>query len=64
MHLGKVPTPADEIWLRDNDLIIVPLTPIARFNDFVDQVFRQGIYGMFPFSQVGSGFNAIGFIGQ
>lgn len=64
MHLGKVPTPADEIWLRDHDLIIVPLTPIGRFNDFVDQVFRQGIYGMFPFSQVGSGFNAIGFIGQ
>jgi polysaccharide biosynthesis/export protein len=61
MHLGKVPSPADEIWLRDNDLIIVPRTPISRFNDFVDQVFRQGIYGVFPFSQVGSGFNAIGF---
>ncbi|MBX3423800.1 MAG: polysaccharide biosynthesis/export family protein [Pirellulaceae bacterium] len=58
MHLGKVPTPADEIWLRDNDLILVPLTPIARFDDFVDQVFRQGIYGIFPLAQVGSGFNA------
>ena len=61
MHLGKVPTPADEIWLRDNDLIIVPLTPIARFNDFVDQVFRQGAYGIFPFAQLGTGFNATGF---
>jgi polysaccharide export outer membrane protein len=61
MHLGKVPTPADEIWLRDNDLIIVPKTPIGRFNEFVEQVFRQGIYGIFPFSQVGTGLNVIGF---
>lgn len=64
MHLGKVPSPADEIWLRDNDLIIVPKTPIARFNDFVDQVFRQGAYGVFPFAQVGTGFNAAGFPGS
>ncbi len=54
-HLGKVPTPADEIWLRDGDLIIVPPTPIARFDNFVSQVFTQGIYGIFPFAQVGSG---------
>jgi polysaccharide export outer membrane protein len=54
-HLGKVPTPADEIWLRDSDLIIVPPTPIARFDNFVSQVFTQGIYGIFPFAQVGSG---------
>ncbi len=55
-HLGKVPTPADEIWLRDGDLIIVPPTPIRRFDNFVSQVFTQGIYGIFPFAQVGSGF--------
>jgi len=61
MHLGKVPTPADEIWLRDNDLVVVPKTPIGRFNEFVDQVFRQGIYGIFPFSQVGTGLNVVGF---
>ncbi|MCA9134263.1 MAG: polysaccharide biosynthesis/export family protein, partial [Planctomycetales bacterium] len=54
-HLGKVPTPADEIWLRDNDLIIVPPTPIRRFDNFVSQVFTQGVYGIFPFAQVGSG---------
>ena len=57
-HLGKVATPADEIWLRDGDLIIVPPTPIARFDNFVSQVFTQGIYGIFPFAQLGSGFNA------
>ena len=54
-HLGKVPTPADEIWLRDGDLIIVPPKPIARFDNFVSQVFTQGLYGVFPFAQVGSG---------
>ncbi len=63
-HLGKVPTPADEIWLRDNDLIIVPPTPIKRMDDFVQQVFTDGIYGVFPFAQVGSGFEVgAGFFG-
>ncbi|GIW97503.1 MAG: hypothetical protein KatS3mg111_0836 [Pirellulaceae bacterium] len=55
-HLGKTPTPADEIWVRDSDLIIVPPTPIRRFDNFVRQVFTEGIYGMFPYSQLGSGF--------
>ncbi len=54
-HLGKVPLPTDEIWLRDSDLIIVPPTPIRRFDNFVRQVFTEGIYGVFPFAQVGSG---------
>jgi len=46
---GRRPTPADEIWLRDGDIVIVPKTPIRQFNHFVDQVFTQGIYGIFPF---------------
>ncbi len=54
-HLGKVATPADEIWLRDGDLIIVPPSPIARFDSFVSQVFTQGIYGILPYAQIGSG---------
>ncbi len=47
-HLGKRPNPADEIWLRDNDLIIVPPRPIKVFGDFVRQVFTEGIYPMVP----------------
>lgn len=58
LHLGKVPTAADEIEVSDSDLIIVPATPIARFNDFVEQVFQKGAYGIFPLAQVGTGFNA------
>ncbi|MGN6545174.1 MAG: polysaccharide biosynthesis/export family protein [Aureliella sp.] len=48
--LGKVPTPADEIWLRDSDLVIVPPTPIKLFDNFVQQVFTQGVYGIVPFN--------------
>ena len=51
-HLGKDPTPADEIWVRDSDLIIVPRTPMKLTNDFVRQVFTQGIYGVVPFGGI------------
>lgn len=58
---GKRPTPADEIWLRDGDVIIVPAKTIVRFNWFVQQVFRDGIYGIVPFGglsvQLGNNFN-------
>jgi len=46
---GKRPTPADEIWLRDGDFVIVPERPIRLFNNFVSQVFTEGIYGIVPF---------------
>ena len=55
---GKRPTPADEIWLRDGDVIIVPAKPILRLNWFVRQVFTEGIYGVVPFSyNLGNGNN-------
>lgn len=47
-HLAKRPNPADEIWLRDNDLIIVPPKPVKVFNDFVRQVFTEGLYPLVP----------------
>lgn len=45
---GKRPTPADEIWLRDGDVVIVPPKPIQRFNDWVRQIFSDGVYGLYP----------------
>jgi polysaccharide biosynthesis/export protein len=63
-HLGKVGNPADEIFLRDSDLIIVPQTPIKLFNNFVKQVFTDGVYGVVPFGGIsitrfqGGSFNA------
>jgi polysaccharide export outer membrane protein len=48
--LGKRPCPADEIWLRDSDLVVVPKMPILLADDFIELVFTKGIYGVFPFS--------------
>ena len=48
-HIGMRPNPSDEIWLRDNDLIIVPSTPITRFNNGLQQIFTNGLYRVIPF---------------
>lgn len=53
--LGKRPTPADEIWVRDSDVIIVPDKPITRLNNWIQQVFTDGIYGIFPVQYDGDG---------
>lgn len=45
---GKRPTPADEIWVRDGDVIIVPDKPITRLNNWIRQIFTDGIYGVYP----------------
>lgn len=58
--LGREAHPADEIWVRDGDVIILPSTPIRLFDNFVRQVFTEGIYGVVPVSgnyNFGNGFN-------
>lgn len=45
---GKRPTPSDEIWLRDGDVVIVPDRPITRFNNWAEQIFTNGLYRIFP----------------
>jgi len=50
--LGKRPCPADEIWLRDSDMVIVPKSPILLTDDFINLVFTRGIYGVVPFQGV------------
>ncbi len=51
-YYGKRPTPSDEIWLRDGDVVIVPPTPITVFDDFVRQVFTEGVYAVVPFQGI------------
>ncbi|QDT02305.1 Polysaccharide biosynthesis/export protein [Rubripirellula lacrimiformis] len=46
--LGREAHPRDEIWVRDGDVIILPSTPIRLFDNFVRQVFTEGIYGIIP----------------
>jgi polysaccharide export outer membrane protein len=50
---GRRPVPADDIWINDSDIIIVPKSPIHVANEFISQFFTQGLYGVFP--QFGNG---------
>ena len=47
---GKVACPADEIWLNDADLVVVPKAPIKVFDDYMNLIFTQGLYRIAPFS--------------
>jgi polysaccharide export outer membrane protein len=53
---GKRPCPADEIWLNDSDIVVVPKSPIKWANEFIEQVFTRGIYGVLPFQGVSMNF--------
>ncbi len=45
---GQQPLPSDEIWLRDQDIVLVPKQPIQRIVDAIDLYFTQGLYSIFP----------------
>jgi polysaccharide export outer membrane protein len=45
---GKRPCPADEIWLRDSDIILVPKSPILAADDMIELLFTRGLYAVFP----------------
>ncbi len=46
---GKRPGPADEIWLNDSDIVLVPKGPLKVANEAIEQVFTRGLYGVMPF---------------
>lgn len=46
---GKRPSPADEIWLRDSDVVLVPKSPIKTATDAIELVFTDGLYSVAPF---------------
>ncbi|HUY92385.1 MAG TPA: polysaccharide biosynthesis/export family protein, partial [Pirellulales bacterium] len=47
---GKRPCPADEIWLNDSDIVLIPKTGILVANNVIDLVFTHGLWGIVPFS--------------
>jgi polysaccharide export outer membrane protein len=49
VFVGKTPFPSDDIWLRDNDVVVVPKGPILRFDDFANLVFTRGLFAAFPY---------------
>jgi polysaccharide export outer membrane protein len=48
---GKRPIPADEIWLRDADIVLIPQSPLRRATDLIDLVFARGINQMVPLAE-------------
>jgi len=49
---GKTPCPADEIWLRDSDVVIVPQGRLLQMDNLIELVFTRGLYGVIPFQGV------------
>jgi polysaccharide export outer membrane protein len=45
-----VPAPADEIWLNDSDIVLVPKSPLKVFDDWATLFFTQGLYRVAPFT--------------
>lgn len=56
---ARRPVPADDIWLNDSDIILVPKTPIQQVDEFIEQVFTRGVYSLVP-REVIWDFNTIG----
>ena len=46
---GRRPAPADELWLRDSDVIIVPKSPLRSVADAINLIFSSGVYQVAPF---------------
>lgn len=49
---GQDPCPTNDVWLRDNDLVIVPKTKILCATDVINLYFTRGVYAAFPISYV------------
>ena len=45
---GARPSPADEIWLRDSDIVLVPKAPLQVITDVLDVALGQGISNIAP----------------
>lgn len=57
---GRRPTPADEIWLNDSDIVLIPKTPIQMVDEVVEQVFTRGLYAAIPLELIwGQGFSTV-----
>jgi len=55
--LGKKPCPADEIFVRDSDLVMLPKSSLLLAADFIDLVFVRGVYGVMPNQGMSFSFN-------
>jgi polysaccharide export outer membrane protein len=51
-YFGNDPCPTNDVWLRDNDLVIVPKSKILCATDVINLYFTRGVYAAFPISYV------------
>jgi polysaccharide export outer membrane protein len=49
---GKDPCPVNDVWLRDNDLVVVPKQKILCATDVIELYFTRGAYAVFPITFV------------
>ncbi len=57
--LGERPCPADEVWVRDSDIVVVPKSQLLRTDDFIELVFTRGIYGVLPMQGISLNFQKL-----
>jgi polysaccharide export outer membrane protein len=57
---GRRPVPADEIWLNDSDIVLVPKNAIQATDELIEQVFTRGVYAAVPLEVIwGQGFGSV-----
>ncbi|MGL4515053.1 MAG: polysaccharide biosynthesis/export family protein [Lacipirellulaceae bacterium] len=57
---GRRPVPADEIWLNDSDIVLVPKNAIQAADELIEQVFTRGVYAAVPLEVIwGQGFSSV-----
>ena len=49
---GKDPCPVNDVWLRENDLVLVPKSRILCATDVINLYFTRGVYAVFPINYV------------
>jgi polysaccharide export outer membrane protein len=45
---ARRPVPADDIWLNDSDIVLVPKTPIQQLDEVIEQYITRGAYSLIP----------------
>jgi polysaccharide export outer membrane protein len=45
---ARRPVPADNVWLNDSDIVLVPKTPIQQVDEVIEQYITRGVYSLVP----------------
>ena len=45
---GKRPQPSDDIWLRNDDIVLIPRKPIQLLSENINQYLTNTLYAIFP----------------